>query len=39
VLSANGGIEGKRIVPYKPILDEAIEKARHKPEHVVIFNV
>jgi propionyl-CoA synthetase len=31
VLSASCGIEGIRIVPYKPLLDEAIKLSRHKP--------
>ncbi len=36
VLSASCGIEGARIVPYKPLLDGAIEMARAKPERCVI---
>ena len=36
VLSASCGIEGNRIVPYKPLLDEALALARHKPEVCVI---
>src|SRR5690606_26691320 len=32
VLSASCGIETARIVPYKPLLDEAIALSRHKPE-------
>ncbi|MEM9430474.1 MAG: AMP-binding protein [Pseudomonadota bacterium] len=31
VLSASCGIEPGRIVPYKPLLDAAIEQATHKP--------
>ena len=31
ILSASCGIEGTRIVPYKPLLDEAIKLAKHKP--------
>ena len=31
VLTASYGIEPGRIVPYKPLLDEAIDLARHKP--------
>jgi len=30
ILSASCGIEGARVVPYKPLLDEAIELAKHK---------
>ncbi len=36
VLSASCGIEPNRIVPYKPLLDEAIEIASHKPGRCVI---
>jgi propionyl-CoA synthetase len=37
VLSASCGIEVKRVIPYKPLLDEAILMAEHKPERCVIF--
>ncbi|MDF2097399.1 propionyl-CoA synthetase [Aquibaculum arenosum] len=37
VLSASCGIEGERVVAYKPLLDRAIEEARHKPESCLIF--
>jgi propionyl-CoA synthetase len=36
ILSASCGIEVKRIIPYKPLLDEAIRIASHKPESCVI---
>ncbi|MFH1114084.1 MAG: propionyl-CoA synthetase [Pseudomonadota bacterium] len=36
ILSASCGIEVKRIIPYKPLLDEAIELSAHKPEKCVI---
>jgi propionyl-CoA synthetase len=36
VLSASCGIEISRVVPYKPLLDQAIDLARHKPERCVI---
>ncbi len=36
LVSASCGIEVSRIVEYKPILDRAINLARHKPEHCVI---
>ncbi|RMF09292.1 MAG: propionyl-CoA synthetase [Alphaproteobacteria bacterium] len=36
ILSASCGIEPGRVVPYKPLLDEAIAQADHKPDHVVI---
>ncbi|MGB8515589.1 MAG: AMP-binding protein, partial [Pseudolabrys sp.] len=37
ILSASCGIEGARVVPYKPLLDEAINLARHKPQACMIF--
>ena len=36
ILSASCGIEPGRVVAYKPLLDSAIEIARHKPESCVI---
>ncbi len=36
VLSASCGIEGNRVLPYKPLLDEAIALATHKPERVIV---
>ncbi|MGH7059001.1 MAG: AMP-binding protein, partial [Stellaceae bacterium] len=36
MLAASCGIEGERIVPYKPLLDAAITEATSKPEHCVI---
>jgi propionyl-CoA synthetase len=36
VVSASCGIEVRRVIEYKPILDQAINLARHKPEHCVI---
>ncbi|HON61695.1 MAG TPA: propionyl-CoA synthetase [Deltaproteobacteria bacterium] len=37
VLSASCGIEPKGAIPYKPLLDKAIELSRHKPEKCVIY--
>lgn len=37
VLSASCGIEAKKIIPYKPLLDEAIAMAAHKPQQCVIY--
>ncbi|MDO9515107.1 MAG: AMP-binding protein, partial [Syntrophales bacterium] len=37
IVSASCGIEGKKVLPYKPLLDEAIEISDHKPEKCVIF--
>jgi propionyl-CoA synthetase len=36
ILSTSCGIEGSRIIKYKPLLDGAIELADHKPSHTVI---
>ena len=36
VLSASCGIEGSRVIEYKPMLDRAIELAATKPDHCVI---
>jgi propionyl-CoA synthetase len=36
IVSASCGIEGKRVVPYKPLLDAAIEMSRHKPEKTIL---
>lgn len=36
VVSASCGIEGSRVIEYKPLLDKAIELASHKPAHRVI---
>lgn len=38
VITASNGIEIKRIIPYKPFVDEAINQAQYKPEHVIIFD-
>ena len=37
IVSASCGIEPSRLVEYKPLLDEAIELASHKPEHCIVF--
>jgi propionyl-CoA synthetase len=36
MVSASCGIEGKKVIEYKPLLDKAIELASHKPEKCVI---
>ncbi|WP_214401215.1 propionyl-CoA synthetase [Pseudonocardia lacus] len=36
IVSASCGIEGKRVIEYKPLLDRAIELATHKPTKRVI---
>lgn len=37
MLSASCGIEPKGPIPYKPLLDKAIELSNHKPEKCVIY--
>ena len=37
ILTASGGKEINRIIPYKPIIDAAIEEATHKVESVVVY--
>ena len=36
IISASCGIEVNRVIPYKPMLDEAIGLAAHKPEACII---
>jgi propionyl-CoA synthetase len=38
LLTASSGIEIDRLIAYKPLVDEAIELAEHKPKKVVVFN-
>jgi propionyl-CoA synthetase len=37
IVSASCGIEGKKVIPYKPLLDEAIKLAEYKPQKTIIF--
>ncbi len=37
VLASSAGKEINKIIPYKPILDEAIEMAEHKPKGTIIY--
>jgi len=36
VVSADAGSRGGKVVPYKPLLDEAIELSKHKPQAVLM---
>ncbi|MBF0562705.1 MAG: propionyl-CoA synthetase [Alphaproteobacteria bacterium] len=36
VVAASCGIEAGRVIPYKPMLDEAIAMSAHQPDHCVI---
>jgi len=37
IVSASCGIEGSRVIEYKPLLDESIEIAKHKPTGTLIY--
>lgn len=37
IVSASCGIEGQRVIAYKPLLDEAISISKNKPESCIIF--
>ncbi|WP_353570810.1 propionyl-CoA synthetase [Candidatus Albibeggiatoa sp. nov. BB20] len=37
MLTASCGIEGKRVIEYKPLLDQAIELSTHKPSHCIVY--
>ena len=36
IVSADAGSRAGKVLPYKPLLDEAIRLAAHKPEHVLL---
>ena len=38
IITASNGIEINKIVPYKPFVDEAVNQAKYKPEHVIVYN-
>ena len=37
IVSASCGIEGKKVIPYKPLLDGAIEMSDSKPKKCIVF--
>ena len=37
VVAASCGVEGDKVLPYKPIIDSAIEQSPHKPHACVVF--
>jgi len=37
IVSASCGIEVKKVIKYKPLLDEAIDMAEHKPQSCIVF--
>ncbi|HBF46802.1 MAG TPA: propionyl-CoA synthetase [Shewanella frigidimarina] len=38
ILSASCGIEPSGVVPYKPLLDDALSQAQHQVDHCIILN-
>ena len=38
ILTADAGVEIQRVIDYKPLVDEAVSLAHHKPQKVVVFN-
>ncbi|GGS14768.1 propionyl-CoA synthetase [Actinokineospora fastidiosa] len=36
IVAASGGIEPSRVVPYRPIIAEALRMSAHRPDHVVV---
>jgi propionyl-CoA synthetase len=37
IISASCGIEGNKVIEYKPLLDRAIDLAKHKPQTCIIY--
>jgi propionyl-CoA synthetase len=37
ILTASGAIEGTRVLEYRPLIEKAIELAKHKPQKCVVF--
>lgn len=37
IISASYGIEFDKTIPYKPLLDKALEESSHQPEHCIIY--
>ena len=37
IVTASCGIEGNKVLPYKPLVDEAISLAEHKPQACVLY--
>ncbi|RSK33301.1 propionyl-CoA synthetase [Hymenobacter metallilatus] len=36
LVCASAGLEFDKVIPYKPLVDTALQLARHRPEHVVV---
>lgn len=37
IIAASCGLEPGRVVPYKPLMDRAIDEAAHKPDFTIVF--
>ncbi len=37
ILTASCGIEFEKVIPYKPLVDQAIRESAYKPAHVVVY--
>lgn len=37
VVTASCGIEVQKVIPYKPLVDKALDEAKHKPECCIVF--
>jgi propionyl-CoA synthetase len=37
ILTASGAIEGSKVLEYRPLVEKAIELARHKPKNCVVY--
>ena len=37
LITASCGIEGQRVLDYKPIVDKALHEAEHPPQHVIVY--
>ncbi|MEZ5040360.1 MAG: propionyl-CoA synthetase [Saprospiraceae bacterium] len=37
VMIGSGSIEINKVIPYKPLVDEALEEAQHRVDHVLVF--
>ena len=37
IISASYGIEVNKLIPYKPLIDEAVKRSQHKPAYAIFF--
>lgn len=37
IISASYGIEFDKVISYKPLLDKALQEAKHKPQHALLY--